>query len=255
MELHHAMNRASASNDARHVDIGALEPRAQLALLARVLHAEGYTDHNLGHITFRLDDGTFLVDPWELAWSEVRASDVLRMDERGQQLEGEWSITPAIPLHIAVHDLRPDVRWVLHNHPRWVAVAAAQRRLPAPYDQMACYIDEDDVAIFSEYDGLVAAESTAMNNAMALGDRNIAIFANHGVLVVGPTIRLAYQRAAMLAWRCRLGWMVETAGGARPVPEGVAKRLAQSSTKRGGIAHMLEMMVRQELARDPSVLD
>jgi len=249
------MGHANATANSRRVDLDALEPRAQLALLARVLRAEGYNDHNLGHITYRLDDGTILVDPWELAWSEIRASDVLRMDERGEQLDGEWTITPAIPLHVAVHHLRPDIRWALHNHPSWVAVAAAQHRLPAAYDQMACYVDDDEVTIFSDYDGTVAAESIAMNNAMALGDRNIAILANHGVLVVGPTMRLAFQRAALLAWRCRLGWMVETAGGAHPVPRDVAKGIAESSTRRGGIPHMLEMMVRQELARDPSVLD
>ncbi len=103
-------------------------------------------------------------------------------------------------------------------------MAAAQHRLPRRYDQMACYIDEDDVAIFSDYDGIVAAESIAVNNAMALGDRNIAILANHGVLVVGPTMRMAYQRAAMLAWRCRLGWMVETAGGGHAVPRRTSPR-------------------------------
>jgi L-fuculose-phosphate aldolase len=243
------------NTNARRIDLDALEPQAQLALLARVLHAEGYNDHNFGHITYRLDDGTFLVDPWELAWSEVRASDVLRMDANGRQLEGEWSITPAIPLHLAVHSLRHDVRWVLHNHPTWVAVAAAQLRLPAAYDQMACYVDEDDVVIFSDYEGKVSAETVAMSNAMALGDHNIAILANHGALVVAPTMRLAYQRAALLAWRCRLGWMVETAGGGHSVPRAVAKPLADASTKAGGIRHMLEMMIRQELARDPSVLD
>lgn len=249
------MDRATATADARRVDIDALDPRAQLALLARVLHTEGYNDHNLGHITYRLDDGTMLVDPWELAWSEVRASDVLRMDAHGRLLEGDWTITPAIPLHIAVHDLRADVRWVLHNHPRWAAVAAAQHRLPAAYDQMAGFVDEDDVAIFSDYDGTVAAENIAVNNAMALGARNMALLANHGVLVVGPTLRLAYQRAALLAWRCRLGWMVETAGGGHPLARDVSKQLAERSIARGGIPHMLEMMIRQELARDASVLD
>ena len=248
-------NQTTTGTDFRHVNIEAFDPREQVALLARVLHGEGYNDHNLGHITYRLDDGTFLVDPWELAWSEVRASDVVRMDVHGEKLEGEWSITPAIPLHLAVHDLRPDIRWALHNHPTWSAVAAAQHRLPAAYDQMACFIDDDDVTIFSDFDGTVAAENIAMNNAIALGDRNIAILANHGVLVVGTTMRLAYQRAAMLAWRCRLGWMVDSAGGGHPVPKEIAQPLARKSIENGGIPHLLEMMIRQELVRDSMVLD
>ena len=38
-----------------------LTPQAEVALLARMLHREGYDDHLAGHITYRQPDGTLLV--------------------------------------------------------------------------------------------------------------------------------------------------------------------------------------------------
>ena len=77
-----------------------LSPHAEVALLARTLHREGYDDHLSGHITARQSDGTLLVTPWGLPWDEVRASDIMRIDIDGNVLEGQWTVTPAIPLAI-----------------------------------------------------------------------------------------------------------------------------------------------------------
>lgn len=59
-----------------------------MALLCRVLFQEGYNDHIAGHVTYRQDDGTMLVNPWELAWDEVCASDILTIDANGKVLDG-----------------------------------------------------------------------------------------------------------------------------------------------------------------------
>jgi ribulose-5-phosphate 4-epimerase/fuculose-1-phosphate aldolase len=76
-----------------------LTPAQELALLARCLFSEGYDDHLAGHITYKQPDGTFLVNPFGLTWDELRASDVMRMDADGKEVDGPWTITPAITLH------------------------------------------------------------------------------------------------------------------------------------------------------------
>ncbi len=111
-----------------------LTSRQELALLCRTLHREGYDDHIAGHITIAEPDGTFLVNPWELAWDELTASDIIRVDAAGQVIEGDWNVTPAIGLHLAVHQRRDDLRVVIHNHSRWGSVWAAVGRIPPVYD-------------------------------------------------------------------------------------------------------------------------
>ena len=61
-----------------------------------LLWDEGHNDHLAGHITYKQPDGTFLVNPFGMTWGEIRASDIMRMDADGNELEGPWTITPAI---------------------------------------------------------------------------------------------------------------------------------------------------------------
>ena len=61
-----------------------LSAKAQVALMCRMLFCEGWNDHIAGHITFRLPDGNVLTNPWELAWDEVTASDILTLMREAQ---------------------------------------------------------------------------------------------------------------------------------------------------------------------------
>src|SRR4029079_7208618 len=101
-----------------------LNAAQELALLCRCLLAEGYDDHLAGHITYKQPDGTFLVNPFGLAWDEVRASDIMRMDADGKAIDGPWTITPAITLHLELHRARDDIGVAVHNHPRWGTIYA-----------------------------------------------------------------------------------------------------------------------------------
>ena len=73
-----------APRPGRHALLPKLTPQQQVALLCRVLHREGYNDHIAGHITLRQEDGTYLANPWELTWAEVKASDILRLTRKAR---------------------------------------------------------------------------------------------------------------------------------------------------------------------------
>lgn len=230
-----------------------LSPRAELALLARALHREGYDDHLAGHITLAEPDGTLLVNPFGLAWDEIRACDVMRIDREGNVLEGPWTVTPAIELHLAVHRLRRDIRVCVHNHPRWATIWADAHRVPPIYDQTSAMTDGDPVLV-EEYRGAVADRANAEAVAEALGSGKCALLANHGVLVVAGSVRQAYLRAMTLEWRCRQAWHVEALGGGVPLDPAVARRLG-TRVDETGFRGLWEAMVRRELRADPSVLE
>jgi len=116
-ELNHDLLARYIPRPGRYALLPELTPRQSVALLCRVLSREGYNDHIAGHITVRQDDGTYLANPWELTWGEVTASDIVRLDQHGKVIEGDWNITPAINLHMDVHAARHDVGVVIHNHP------------------------------------------------------------------------------------------------------------------------------------------
>lgn len=230
-----------------------LTPQAEVALLARMLHAEGYDDHLAGHITYRQPDGTMLVNPWGLTWDEVRASDIMRIDEEGHVVEGRWTVTPAITLHVELHRARPDVAVALHNHPRWGTIWADLQRVPPVYDQTSAMVPGDP-AVYDDYDGSVNSVENARACVEALGDARMALLANHGVLVVGSDIAQAHHRAVVLEWRCRQAWHVEAVGGGVAVRQEVFERFS-APFDIVSFPGLFEAMARRELRRDPAVLD
>ena len=228
-----------------------LSPREELVLLARTLWREGYDDHLAGHITMRQPDGTLLCNPWLLLWNELRPEHVIRIDLDGRVVEGDWPVPPGIPLHLALHRRRDDVAVALHNHPRWGTIWADAGRVPPVYDQSSA-LGGGDVVVVDEYTGPVNDPKAAAAAVEAMGTAELALLANHGVFILGNSVRAVHQRAVALEQRCAHAWQVEALGGGRPLPDPVAALFRRSDGT--GFHGFWEAMARAELAADPTLL-
>ena len=229
-----------------------LTPRQELVLLARALWREGYDDHLAGHITYRQPDGTLLCNPWMLLWEELRPRDVLRIDTEGHVLEGDWPVPLGIPLHLALHRLRPGVTVAVHNHPRFGTIWADLPRVPPCHDQSSA-LGGGKLVLVDEYEGPVNDPDAAARAVAAMGGADLALLANHGVFVLAGSIRAAHQRAVALEQRCRNAWHVEAVGGGRELPEPARSFFAGHDGE--GFLGFWEAMARRELRLDPGLLD
>ena len=225
---------------------------AEVALLARMLHREGYDDHLAGHITSRQPDDTLLVNPFGLTWDEITASDIMRVDLDGNVLEGRWTVTPAIPLHLELHKARHDVGVAVHNHPRWGTIWADLHRIPPVYDQTSAQVAGDPV-LYGDYQGAVNSVENARQAVAALGEARMALLANHGVFVVGSDIRQAHHRCITLEWRCRQAWHVEALGNGVPMAPEIHERFGKAFDHIS-FPGLFEAMARKELRADPHLL-
>ncbi|MEI6701847.1 MAG: class II aldolase/adducin family protein [Actinomycetota bacterium] len=228
-----------------------LTQRQELVLLARALWREGYDDHIAGHITIALGDGTLLCNPWHLTWAEVHPRDVLRIDLQGKVLEGEWPVPPGIPLHLALHARREDVIVAVHHHPRFGTIWADAHRVPPIYDQSSA-LGGGGLVLVDEYAGAVNDRSNADRAIDAMGAADVALLANHGVFILGNTIRSAHQRPVALEQRCRHAWHVEALGGGHPL-SGPPIAIFEQSDGNGFLGFM-EAAFRAELRADPEPL-
>src|SRR3954470_7200379 len=165
-----------------------LSQREELVLLARCLWREGYDDHLAGHITCNLGDGTLLCNPWLLTWDELRPSQVIRIDLEGRLVEGEWPVPLGIPLHLALHAVRPDVGWAMHNHPRYGTVWADMCEVPPPMDQSSV-LGGGELVLVDEYQGAVNDADAAKAAVALMGAADLALLAGHGVFVIGGSAR------------------------------------------------------------------
>lgn len=241
-----------APNPGRRPLLPHLSEQAQVALMCRMLFREGWNEHIAGHITYRLDNGTVLTNPWELAWDEVTASDILTLDETGTIIAGEWNTTPALGLHMHLHKLRPEVNVVIHNHARFSGIWANMHRVPPVYDQASAYVD-GPLPLYNEYVGTFEDGDASLAAAKALGDAKWALLVNHGSLVVGRDLRQAHLRAITLEWRSMRAYEVELAGGGVALTEQQVAAIARPDAN--GFPFLWEAMARRELRADPGILD
>lgn len=230
-----------------------LSPREELVVLARCLWREGYNDHLAGHITCSLGDGTLLCNPWLITWDELRPHQVIRIDLKGEVVEGDWPVPLGVPLHLALHEARPDVGWAMHNHPLYGTVWADMREVPPAMDQSSA-LGGGDLVLVDEYEGGVNSMESARGAVTRMGGADLALLTGHGVFVVGGSARAVHQRAVALEQRCRRAWHIRAAGGAldSPLPAWWAERMRNGDGE--GFAGFWEAMVRQELRADPDLL-
>jgi len=229
-----------------------LTPQEEIVLLARTLWHEGYDDHLAGHITYRQVDGTLLCNPWLLLWEELRPDDLLVIDLDGNLLEGHWPVPPGIPLHLELHRQRGNVGVSVHSHPRYGTVWADRGRIPGCYDQSSA-LGGGELVVVDEYDGPVDSRESAAKAVSAMGSADMALLANHGVLVTAGSIRAVHQRAVALEYRSRRAWQVEALGGGRELPD-PARTFFRSSDGEGFLG-FFEAMARRELLLDPHCLE
>lgn len=144
------------------------------------------------------DDGTqFLMNPNQVHFARIRASDLLLLDANDPNVMDQ----PGAPdptawgLHGSIHRLCPHARCVMHVHSIHATVLAslADSNLP-PIDQNTATFFNRYV-IDNEFGGL-AFESEGKRCASMLNDPKIKvmIMGNHGVLIIGDDPGDAFNR-------------------------------------------------------------
>jgi ribulose-5-phosphate 4-epimerase/fuculose-1-phosphate aldolase len=232
-----------------------LTPAQAFAVFARALFRIGYDDGLAGHITLRQDDGTFLTNPFAVAWDEIRASDVAVCTADGEQIAGPYAINPAVSLHFALHRLR-DVSVIVHNHPRYATAWSAHGRVPPVYDQSSALMSGDLVFV-EEYTGTVEKADAAERVLELMGPASMAILAQHGVLVTADGLDQALTRCRVLELRAEHAWHAEALGASpTPLPAFMVQQLADGIDRmaKGAFPGYFALMARREIARDDAVL-
>jgi len=227
-----------------------LPPAAQLAVLARALAREGYTDLT-GRISYRQEDGTLLVTPQRLFWEEAHAGAMVHVDAHGAPL-GAGSITARIPLHLEFHKRRADARVIVHNHPPWATTWAAAHQVPPVHDHVSARFARPPV-VYDDSHWSGDAMVDALACIASVGDAQTLLLANHGVLVVAESIEQAYQLASSLEWRARLAAQVKSLGGGPELDETLRQTIARLYPDFLYPA-LFDAVCRREIATDPEVL-
>jgi ribulose-5-phosphate 4-epimerase/fuculose-1-phosphate aldolase len=209
--------------------------RLQLAACYRVFAMLGWTEMIYNHITVRLPDSVtggdkqFLINPFGLHYSEVTASNLLKIDLQGKKLDNNpWPVNPAgFTVHAAIHDGLPDAHCVMHTHTTaGVAVACTQGGLA----QNNFYSAQlHGLVAYHDFEGITIHADEAPRLLKNIGDKPVVILRNHGLLAWAPTLPLCFVRLWTLQRACDIQLAQAAMGPAIAVPEAVAQKTTHDS--------------------------
>lgn len=221
------------SPDAMHPEEWAA--RLQLAACYRVFAMLGWTEMIYNHITVRLPDSVtggdkqFLINPFGLHYSEVTASNLLKIDLQGKKLDNNpWPVNPAgFTVHAAIHDGLPGAHCVMHTHTTaGVAVACTAGGLA----QNNFYSAQlHGLVAYHDFEGITIHADEAPRLLKNIGDKPVVILRNHGLLAWAPTLPLCFVRLWTLQRACDIQLAQAAMGPAIAVPEAVAKKTTHDS--------------------------
>jgi len=188
------------------------QARCDLAAVFRIAAHEMLNEGIDNHFSHTLGDGTFLVNRWGIHWSQMRRSDILRVDQEGNVIDGDGIVErTAFCIHEAVHRQCPDATTVLHTHmPYATAVACIKGGFIETLTQQSLFFYKK--VSYESYGGIANHRAEGDRMASNIGNHTVTFLHNHGVMVSGPTPGVALHDLYFLERACRLQVLAQSTG-------------------------------------------
>jgi ribulose-5-phosphate 4-epimerase/fuculose-1-phosphate aldolase len=188
--------------------------RIQLAACYRIFDLLGWTEYIFNHITLRVPgpEKHFLINPFGLWYSEVTASNLVKIDLDGNTVgKSEYPVNKAgFVIHSAIHAVRPDAHCIMHTHTTAGVAVACQEQGIAPNNFYGSQL-HGRIA-YHDFEGISVELDERPRLVKSLGDRNVMVLRNHGLLVCGGGVAEALRRMLNVQRACEVQLAAEASG-------------------------------------------
>lgn len=231
--------------------------RCELAAAYRLFAQLGWHELIYNHLTVRVPGSEhFLINPFGLMYREVKASNLVKIDLEGRKVEpSPWPVNPAgFIVHSAVHAARADAHCVVHSHTTAGQVVSCQAGGLLPLSFNALFYTGR--VAYHDFEGITLEREECERLARDLGDRNVMILRNHGLLVCGPSIGDAFAEHYMLQRACEVQVAAQSTGApllqpAAAIAERAAAQYERTARQGEQNALLWDAMLRQAWDLDP----
>ena len=194
------------------------QARVDCACAYRLVRHFGMDDLIYNHISARIP-GTeeFLLNPFGLMYEEICASSLIKVNLKGELLwQPDWPKglnytfnLAGFVIHGAIHEAKADLHCVIHTHSlAGMAVASLKKGL-LPMTQTAMRFAK---VAYHDYEGVVLDMQERGRLLKNLGDCEVMLLRNHGVLAVGKTVSEAFNNIYRLERACRSQLLAQACG-------------------------------------------
>ena len=168
-----------------------LEQKQQLVACIRMLESADIIDYN-GHASVLLDGGQMLINIGSCQRSRLTVADICTITMEGEVVEGAGKPPLEFHLHAGIYRARPDVKAVVHAHPKWSTFLSMTGHAYEPvYAQGSLVYPVPLLDSPNSINNRVMADRLAAT----LGDRPAAMMKSHGAVTVGASIVEAFVLA------------------------------------------------------------
>ena len=195
--------------------------RVQLAAAYRVADFLGWNELIYTHISARVPGPQhhFLINPYGLAFDEVTASNLVKIDVDGNAVgKSEFSANKAgFIIHSAIHMARPDAACVWHMHTLAGMAVSAQEEGLLPL-HMYSHNFWNRLS-YHDFEGPSMRLDERSRLVRSVGTNDAVVLRNHGLLTIGRTIPEAFIRFWRLNRSCEIQLAAQGARLRMPSPE------------------------------------
>ncbi|MBK5265140.1 MAG: class II aldolase/adducin family protein [Alphaproteobacteria bacterium] len=234
------------------------DARQQLAACYRVFDMLGWSEMIYNHITLRVPDqeNAFLINPYGLHFSEICASNLVKIDIDGHTLDNSpYPVNLAgFVQHSVFHSHLPDAHCIMHTHTSaGMAVASMEGGLRPINFYAAGFAGQ---IAYHDFEGVTVRAEEGVRLIEHLGDKRVMLLRNHGILVMGTTLPEAFLKHWALQRACEIQLAAMAAGTAIELsPEVIAvhqRDLAKVQASGGAGVADFNAMVRLVDRKDKS---
>ncbi len=216
-------SKASPSNDEMTEEEWAA--RQELAACYRIFAMLGWDESIYNHITLKIpnETGAFLINPFGLHFSEVKASNLIKIDIDGNKLDGsDYPVNKAgFVQHALFHRHLADAHCIIHTHTTATMAVCSLKDGLQPVNFYACNF-QGRIG-YHTFEGITVREEEGDRLRTNLGDHRILMLRNHGPVVLAPTLPIAFVQYWALQRACEIQVATLSMGEPIYVPDEVVQ--------------------------------
>jgi ribulose-5-phosphate 4-epimerase/fuculose-1-phosphate aldolase len=206
--------------------------RVDLAAAYRLAAHYGWDDLIFTHFSARVPgpDDHFLLNPFGMMFHEVTASNLIKIDHAGDLvMDSEWECNPAaFVIHGVVHENRADAHAVMHLHTTEGVGVSAQPDGLLPVGQTSATLVNR--LAYHDYEGLALDVEERKTLLANLGELNLMILRNHGLLTVGGSVGAAFYGMYSLQKACEYQIAAQAGGQVTLISPEICAKAQQQAT-------------------------
>jgi ribulose-5-phosphate 4-epimerase/fuculose-1-phosphate aldolase len=207
------------------------QARVELAAAYRIFDRLGWTELIYNHISLRVPgpEAHFLINPFGLHYSEVCASNLVKVDLDGKVVgHSDWPINPAgFTFHGAIHAALPEAHCVMHLHTTAAQAVCCLRDGLAFSNFYAAQLYGK--LAYHDFEGITVHLEEGQRILESAGGKPVLLLRNHGPVTIGANVAQAFSLMWLVQRACEVQLATQSMGEAVPIPTPVLEKCVADS--------------------------